>query len=300
MAMDKQWITAIVIIAAVFMIVKYAIPEQGAVDVNVQQPTGGAQCSVIPTYTYSARDNLNGATVGVTDQIKINGLAPVTSLANPTADMPIEYWADNVTDDYVCEIADSTTACGANQLQVACYDNGNATATIALIDTAGTGTSISDGTAGANNLTIGANERDNLEIQFTGTAKQPSMPFGGCLAIEYPATLTSITLNGAGIDTAKPCPYTWTYAVSSTSNTYKLFEVPAGWDKDGRGDIKKISLQTEAGSSNPSGTAYITFQAANNYVGNDGNFYMGIEEDKNQATTKAHAQGTKVFTFVIE
>ena len=112
--------------------------------------------------------------------------------------------------------------------------------------------------------------------------------------------MTSITLSGEGVTPG--CAYPWTYAVMNTGNSYKLFTVPAGFDAEAKGVIHKISGQMQAGSGDPatSGavTGLITFQPANYYLGNDGNFYLGIEQDKNQATTLTGAAMTNVFGII--
>ena len=155
---------------------------------------------------------------------------------------------------------------------------------------------LTDG-GGAINLTTVANTLYNLRLDYQGTAKKAALPFGGCMAIEYPATITSVTVNGAGIDTMAPCAYAFTYSVSSVSNTYKLFAIPDGFDKNGVGDIKSVALQFQAGSSAPTGTVYIKAQSAQYYTTNAGDIVLGVEKDKNQDTTKTGTTTTASFVM---
>lgn len=256
-------------------------------------PDLNTQCAQNPAYTYSAVDAFAaGTTVGGTDQIKNGQDAPVSSLASPAAGKSLSYWKNNGT--YFCEIIATNAACGSNTVQSNCYQNGTMTLSVRDLDNDVTLTA----GGGATNVTFDANEVHNLEVRSQSASKKSTMPFGGCVAVEYPSTITDIAINGAGIDTSKACAFPWTYAVSSTSNTYKLFAVPDGFDKDGTGQLKRISLQMKSGATNPSGTAYVTFQPANYYVGNDKQFYLGIEKDKNADTTKTMAGGMST-SFVL-
>lgn len=292
------WFVGIVLVvfAAIWVAPKLGIGGGATLDTGttINVPANvNAQCAQNPAYTYSGVDAFNaGTTVGGTDQIKTGADAPVTSLAAPTAGAGLAYWKQNAT--YFCEIKTDNAACGAHTLQADCIQNGTVTLSVRDLDNDVT---LTNG-GGANNLTVGANEVHNLELRYQSAAKKAVAPFGGCIAVEYPSTFTDVAVSGAGISSAKSCPYQWTYTVSSTSNTYRLFEVPAGFDKDGAGDLKKISVQLKSGSSNPSGTAYLKVQPANYYVGNDKAFHLGIEKDANADTTLTMGGGAST-SFVI-
>lgn len=251
------------------------------------------QCAQNPAYTYSATDAFGTTVIGGTDQIKIGSAKPVSSLANPVAGKDLQYWKSNST--YFCNVASDKVNCGSQLEETKCYQNATVTLAVRDLDN---DVSLTNG-GGAQNLTVGANQVHNLELRFQGTSKQANMPFGGCVAVEYPATMLPVTVNGAGISNLKACPYKWTYSVSATTNTYELFEVPTGFDADGLGDLKRTSFQVKSGSTNPSGTAYVTFQPANYYVTNDGQIVLGIEKDKNQDTTKTFGGTGNQFSFVI-
>lgn len=274
------------------------------------QPTQNGQTVVLgqnPAYTYQANDAYSSTVVGGTDQIKANGNMPVTSLAAPDAGLPLQYWKNNGT--YFCEVASTTALQGSHSLQTNCY--ANATITLGVYDKVGRVALTSGG--GANNITMGANGNANLEISYQATAKASSMPFGGCMAIDVPTTITSNTVEGSGISTLKPCPYKWTYATLATTNAASFYEVPAGFDKNGLGDYKTIALILNAGGSDPAANAKVTFQPANYYVASydiapnvyhpqgikKGDFVLGIEKDANADTTKTVAAGAS-FTFTIQ
>lgn len=252
-----------------------------------------AGCNVIPTYSYSAKDTQSTVLVtGGTNEIKLNNDAPVTTLANPTAGEKLQYWKDNSS--YFVEVVSvPAVQCGANSVQAKAFTYASSTLKVKDTDndvflTAG---------GGAVNVTIGANGLSNLELRVQGTSKYSSAPFGGCVALEYPSTLTSVTLSGAGL-TGNSCPYTWTYNTLATGDSYKLLELSKDYDADASGVMKSASLQLKAGASNPSGQFFVTLQPANNYIGNDGNFYLGIEKDKNEDSTKTFAN-SQIFNFTI-
>lgn len=258
-------------------------------DGNIVVPVG---CSQIPTYSYSAKDSQSTTLIGGTDEIKLGENSPVTTLANPTAGQKLQYWKSNAT--YFVDVASvSAVQCGANQVQTKAY--AYASSTLKVFDT-DNNVFLTNG--GGTNVTIGANGQSNLELRVQGTSKYASAPFGGCVAVEYPSTLTTVTLTGTGL-TGNVCPYTWTYTSQSTGNSYKLLETTKDFDKDGSGLTKTMSLQMKAGNSNPSGMVYVTLQPANNYIGNDGLFYLGIEKDKNQDTTKTFGSA-QTFSFQVE
>jgi hypothetical protein len=246
-------------------------------------------CNSVPAYTYSAMDAFTSLAVTKTDYIKADGQLPVTSLAAPPVGNSLQY-LPNVT-NYVCEKVDvEKVNCGSNLVQSKCYNNGSVSIKFRDLDEDATLTATT--TTGATNLSVDANGRNNVEIRFQGTAKKPNMPLGGCIAIEYPTTISSITLNGAGISSAVACPHVWTYAVGSTSNTFRTYAIPAGFDVNGLGDLKAISAQVAGGASETSaGNIKVTFQPAGWYVAQDGNFYLGIEKDRNQDSTKVVGAG---------
>jgi hypothetical protein len=299
------WIVAIALIAIVglgsYAMFWNPVANEGLPSPSPGAPNAGAtQCSQNPAYTYSATDKYSTSAVTGTDEIKIGSLKPVTSLANPTFGEQVSYWKDNTSGTaYFCEVTPvKSVYCGAQQLQTTCYQNG--TLTLSVYDTAARASLSSAGgdVAGNTNVTIGANGQANFEVGYQGTAKKANMPFGGCMVVEVPSTITTVSPSGMGISAAA-CPYTLTYAVSSTSNVYKAFAVPAGFDADGAGDFKKINLQLQAGASNPSGYATVTFYPANNYITNTGEIKLGIEKDANADTTKTFASGGGLFKFGI-
>lgn len=248
------------------------------------------QCQQNPAYTYSAVDAFTSSVIPGTDEIK-NGLdAPVTTLANPTAGAGLSFWLSNASE--FCDVATANAQCGSTTLQTKCIQNGTVTLATRDLDNDVT---LTDG-GGANNLTVGANSVYNLEVRYSSAAKKAVMPFGGCVAVEYPATLGTVNFAGAGVGGS--CPYKWTYTVNSASNTYQLIAVPDGFDKNGVGDQKKITMQIQTGSTNvASGIVYVTFAPANYYIGNDGAFHLGIEKDANQDTTKTITGGGDTTSF---
>lgn len=251
----------------------------------VNTPEGGTPvavgCSQTPTYSYSAVDNLAGGTITGTDYIKMGTNAPVNTLANPTAGSKLEYWKSNSS--YFCEVQKvDAVQCSSNSVQGKCYQSVAPTLKIYDMDNA---LFLTNG-GGANNLTVGASETHNLKLTYQGTAYKSGMAFGGCLAVEVPNTFTAVNLAGYSA-----CPFKWTYGVSSTGNTYYTFAIPSGFDVNGAGDLKELPFQIKSGISNPSGTAIVTFQPANYYVGSDGALHLGIEKDANSDTTKT-ATGT--------
>lgn len=237
------------------------------------------QCFQNPTYTYSAVDKFTSTAMTGTDQIKVNGKAPVSSLANPQKCSKLEYWLSN-TSHFVQPKVESEVKCGANQIEADGYQN--ASVTLSAYDQY---TVIATAT---HNVTLGANGIVNIDFTWQGTAKRANMPFGGCMVVEYPATISDVTPSGEGLSTAS-CRFIKTYSVSSTSNTYRSYDVPAGWDADGSGAKKNFAMQVRASASNPSGNMIVTFYPANYYVSNDGNFVLGVEKDKNQDTSAVYS-----------
>ena len=289
------WVISVVavlgLIVGVVAVIKPSVASQSVLPTDTKG--GTTQCNQNPAYSYSAKDTQSTALIGGADYIKLNDNAPVMTLANPTFGESLQYWKDNAT--YFTEVKSvPSVLCGANSVQTKAYAYASSTLKAKDLDT---DLFLTNG-GGANNITMGANALANVEVRVQGTSKFSSAPFGGCIAVEYPSTLTSVTLAGAGL-TGNACPYTWTYTSQSTGNSYKLLETTKDFDADGSGLIKAMNLQMKAGSSNPSGMVYITLQPANNYIGNDGKFYLGIEKDKNQDTTKTFANA-QTFSFQVQ
>lgn len=246
------------------------------------------QCFQNPTYTYSAVDAFTSSALTGTDRIKINGKAPVTSLANPQKCAELEYWLEN-TSYFVKPVGVNQVACGANQVEAEGTVNG--TISLTAYDQF---TQIASAT---HNVTLGANGLKNIDITWEGEAEKANMPFGGCMVIEYPTTISTITPSGSGLSDSA-CQYIKTYSVSSTSNTYRSFAVPMGFDADGSGAKKEFALQVRAGSSNPSGSMVVTFYPANYYITDDGDFALGVEKDQNQDTTATFASAVSTTIYI--
>jgi len=256
-------------------------------------PNINSQCSQNPAYTYGAVDKFaKGTAVVGTDEIKIGSSAPVTSLAAPQAGAGIAYWKNNAT--WYCPVKTDNVACGPVLMQEECITNGSVTLSVYDLDNRVTLTA----GGGANNASMSANAVRNFELDFQGTAKAAQLPFGGCLVVDANTNVTDVAMTGYGI-TAGCSDLPLTYSIGATTNNYKLFRIPAGFDSDGAGDLKRISMQLKSGGSDPTlSTTTIKFYPANYYIGNnDGQFYLGVERDKNADTTKtATAQST---TFIL-
>jgi hypothetical protein len=249
-----------------------------------------------PSYTDIHRDNLNGVIVysGGTLWYKVNGNAAIsgTNPISAVAGKSLQTWMQNTSSPGMfCDLGNDPSAdCGVQQLTGNCYMNSSTVTLAAYAEPAhtplnGTGARTNPATP---NISIGANGQGVLTLTEQANAKASAMPFGGCLAIEVPSSVSSVTVTGAGVTPG--CQYQWTYAISSTSNVYKLFTIPAGWDINGAGDVKTLNIQVQNGAADiTSGNLVYTFQPANYYVGNDGNFYLGLEKDKNADTTKTAA-----------
>ena len=216
---NKIFVALIVVIAIIGAGVLIALFRPVSTTQNVIGGTGNVVvpqgCAQIPTYSYSAKDSQSTSLIGGTDEILLGANAPVTSLSNPTAGQPLQYWKDNAT--YFVDVASvPAVQCGANQVQTKAY--AYASSTMKVFDT-DNNVFLTNG--GGVNVTIGANGQSNLELRVQGSSKFASAPFGGCIAVEYPSTLTTVTLTGTGL-TGNVCPYTWTYTSQSTGNSYKL------------------------------------------------------------------------------
>lgn len=247
------------------------------------------QCNQNPAYTYSAKDLYSTATFSGTDEIKVNGLKPVTSLQNPPFGAPLEYWHNGST--FFCnKVAVDKVKCGAQQVQTTCWQN-TTTVSVATRDLSNDVTLSDNSVNGATNITMGANAVANLELRYQSNGKKAGLPLGGCLAVEVPSGVSDVQVTGNGITAG--CSYPWTYTVSATSNSYKLFTIPSTFDSDGKGMLMRTGLQLSSGATNPLGVAYVTYQPANYYITNDGAIVLGIEKDKNQDTTKTFDGGVK-------
>jgi hypothetical protein len=286
-----EGMVAIIAVLAIAVVVIGFLAQQGTISIpgfgkgsvieqEVSEDTPpsviSGQCEVAPAYTYSGYDSLNGLTIGGTVQAKIGDKAPGSS-TNPPAGSVIQLWLQNST-GHLCGLSEKVKAdCGNQDLEVDCFDNATVTTAVydepahtALTATTTTGT-------GATNISIGANGLGTMSLTYQANAKQSFLPFGGCLAIEVPNTITQITATGAGI--SEGCPYQWTYTTASTSNIYKLFSVPSGFDADGKGDVKTINIQLQNGGTDiTAGNMVVTMRQANYYVGNDKNFYLDVEQ----------------------
>jgi hypothetical protein len=294
-------ITVLIILGLAFLGVKIGVIDlgTGVIDLgasgapssdtpasNAPSVSSGGQCNVAPAYTYSAVDYLNGVAIGGTTRIKSNGEFPVTSLASPPAGKSLQFLNENAT--HYCELSPKVTAdCSSQKLETKCYRN-SSTVTMALYSepahTALTSTTATG--TGATNLSLAANGQASLTLTAQGTSKQVFAPFGGCLVVEVPNTVSSLTVGGLSAG----CDYALTYSPASTSNIYYTFKIPAGWDT-GAGDVKSLSVQVlNGGTDITAGNIVAKIIAANYYVGLDGNFYLGLQKDKNADNTRVGLQ----------
>jgi len=250
----------------------------GGAGTTEQAPIVNTQCGVATSITYAGVNKLTSGAVTVTDAIKVDGDAPVTSLSAPQPGQQLAYLGTNAS--YFFEPTTYTVKCGSNgALQTKGYNN--ATVTLSAYNSAYG--SLSSG-GGATNVTIGANDNQQFEIRYQGQQYKANMPFGGCLVAEYPSTLTGFNLVGSGITAG--CPYHVTHTVSTTSNAVKMFSIPAGFDASGSADVKVISGSMTSGSDNPVGTSVFILVPANYYQTNAGTFELDTEKFANQDTTR--------------
>lgn len=288
---------------------KLSSQQQAAIEGQVvEQIAAKDTCSQNPAYTYSAIDKFSNTIITGTDQIRLNSLKPVTSLASPTVGEDIVYWKENNT--IFCNLEDeSPVLCGSQLVQTTCFQNVTSLTTKVfnrddntfLAEAGATLSSTSE-----TNLTLGVKGIANLELRYQGIADRSGMPFGGCVAIEYPNTITKITVTGsqgdmipaAVLDT--PCTdFTYTYSNQGTGTTVRQIRIPDGWDSKGFGDLKILNFQVEAGSDDPSGTIFVEWMPANYYVTNDGPFDLNIDKVLNRETSKTMgAVGN--FNFIVE
>lgn len=251
----------------------------------VPASAGSAGCTLAPSYTYLGNDAFNGETLttsygGVTVQAKVNGNRPTTSTA-PVAGQSLQLWLQQTT-NYTCEVVSTTADCGNQQLQTPCYRQGAPTLTV-YSEPAHTSQSNSTLTGtGAVNTSIAANGQATFTLTIQGTAKQFYAPLGGCLFIEVPSSVTSVSVGGLQAG----CPYPVTYSVSSTSNIYKSFTIPKGFDS-GDGNVDSLTIQVQNGGTDiTNSNMVLKILPANNYIDLNGNFQIGIEKDKNADTTR--------------
>lgn len=245
----------------------------------------GGLITLTTAYTYGGINPFNSSDIGGTDYIKQGSNAPVTSLAAPEIGAEVQLWRS--TAGHICEVAKTTAIQGPHALNTNCYQNSTETITFysqpantALTATTTTGT-------GASNLSVATSQ---VQFRFYLNSEQykPNFALGGCFAAEYPNTVTQFTLSGA-LSTAKPCPsnFHWTYSPASTSNAYRLYEIPAGFDIDGTGIQKQVDGIIKSSSDITSGNLIITMQPASPYKSKKGNFVVDIEKFENDDTTKA-------------
>jgi hypothetical protein len=301
--LQKNWLLAAIVVVLVLMVFgvvgnPFAKDQTPANNGGTNGGTDGSSntdidqdCQYAPAYTYPTVDALSGAAVTTTSNIKLNGDYPVTTLAAPTKGSQLDvYW--NAT-DAICQKYTGTSKCGNFQVQGKCYLNG--TATLSVYDNNAHAALTAGG--GATNVTIGAGGSASLEFDYLqGTYQKAGFPLGGCIFVEIPTEISSVTIGGEGITSG--CPYPVTYSAAAGQH-YKTFTIPANFDIEASPITKKMTVGLQATSTNPSDFANITMYAANYYTGTDGNFYLGIEKDKNGDTTKT-STSTKTTSFKID
>jgi hypothetical protein len=238
-------------------------------------------CNQKPSVDIVGVDMFSSTTVTGTDYLKVKSLKPtsITTATNVGALEPLQAWTSNGS--YFCNVVSDALKCGASEtLQPVCYGNG--TVTLTVIDESFN--TITDN-GGAVNLTIGT-APVSVKLRYRGQKDKSSYPFGGVLIIDYPNTISDVSVNGAGISAGTS--YQVTESTISTSNVQKVFTIPAGFDANGLGDLKDMDV-TFTPASNPSGTVEITMIPANEYIAKDGNFYNDVEK-------KADGTNTRTFT----
>jgi hypothetical protein len=301
----KNWFVIIAVIVVILFVSGYlrfgkeTTPADTNTNNNGNQFAEPSTCEGdTPAITLSAVDSFTKSTsVGGTDYIKENGLAYTTATSNayaPTKGNKIDYWNSNAS--YYCEPVSKTARCGPDQMQALCIKNAT-TVTIRVqnLDVSGT-PDLTDG-GGTYNVTLGASSTANLVLLYKGTSKEALFAMGGCVGIDTPTTIPTVTLAGT-LSSLKPCPYEWTVAPVTNGNVLRKYEVPKGYDLAEIAKTLSSDFSLTSGTTNPSGTVNIVFRSANEYLGNDGNFYVGIEKDKNQDTTAVGSQ--KAFSFIVE
>lgn len=239
--------------------------------------SAGSACQYAPSLSVIAKDKFSSTTIASTAYYKVNGNPAVTTAPSTlNKGVPLEVWFSNAT--YYTMPKTVTADCGLNQVVLDTW--ANASATVTVYDNVGKAT-----LNNANNLTLAANGNANLQITYQGTAKSSRMPFGGVFVIEYNNTISSVTCSGSGV--SPTTGFHVTYAVSSTGNTYKVFNVDSSLD-DGTGLAKTFDCQIKAGASAmPTGSSYIlNFIPANYYATNSGDIVLDVEQALNDLTTR--------------
>jgi hypothetical protein len=241
---------------------------------------GGDGCNFASTLASNARDIFNkGTTLTGTKYFKVgNGQYTTTAYTSGNAGDVVSYWLSNST--HYCTPATITKTCGSQDIWNDCTIN--ASVTLTAYDGF---TTLTAGTGGATNITIAANGVGNVLIRYQGTAQKSAAPYGGVMVVEVDDAITTVTANGAGI-TDGTGSFHLTYTLTTTGNIAKMFYFDGQLD-DGSGASKDIQLQFKAGSTNPTGTFYVTFYAANYYLDKNGNVVLDTEKyNNNQDSTK--------------
>jgi hypothetical protein len=288
MGKKQKWVMPAVILALVAVIGYVTYPQWKSIiptgTVETQIPPSGnvdSQCSFQPAITYAGYDAYaSGTAVKGTNQIKVDGKTPVTTYANGGAGQNIEYWLSNSS--WHCKPASESVPCNPLTIQNKCYGNG--TATVTLYDT--TYTEISSAAAGANNLSLATSSTANAIVKYIGTALKSNAPFGGLMVVEFPNTISSVTVSGAGNIVAGNNGYTLTYSDATSTHTHLLYTYDGTLD-DGTGTEKIINLQFKNGASSVTGDTFtVCFYDANYYLTNAGGFVLDTQQALNQLTTK--------------
>jgi len=183
-----------------------------------------------------------------------------------------------VNESWFCGPEPMSLDCGDSEdLYSYCIENGSATVKVKDLT--------QDEFVGVdNNVTLTANDDASLEVQYDGQSENANMPFGGCIIVEVPNTVTEVSLTGEGV--SEGCDYqTNSYTTSSTSNSMYAFQVPKGYDAD-TGTILSHNLEIASGDSDPSGTAKVSFLPAAYYVSEAGNFELDVEKAADGSNTR--------------
>lgn len=223
-----------------------------------------------PTATYTAKDKFSTTTVSGTSYYKAgNSPATTTAKTNVNKDVSYTYWVSNGT--YWVQPVTLVAQEGVNDFVATAWQNGSAT--VSLYDQVGRASA----TAGASNVSMGANANANIEVTYQGTAKQSAGPFGGIMVAEYNSTISQVTCTGNEL--LDNNPYHLTYTTSATTHTFKPFAYGPSLD-DGSGSVRRIDCQfkngaTAVGAGSP---YYLNFIPANYYVSNAGDILLDTEK----------------------
>lgn len=277
---------------------------EGGTPIETTQVTASgsdAGCNSIPTVTYATRDAYGTTAVsGVTTYYK-SGSSPATTtaLTNPQAGSSVSYWVDNTT--WFTAPFTKTVACSANDPFIAKAYQNSSSISLSVYDSlnkvlATESTTLATSNSTALNVSIGASSIMNLEVSWTGVKNRASMPYGGCLLVEIPTNISSVTIGGEGITSG--CPYQVTHNTLSVNNNYKEFTIPSGWDADGSAATKTFNVQILASANNPQGYGRMVFIPASYYVTNSGDFALDIEESLNDVNTRTFGT-VRDFIFTI-